>query len=127
MDSTITTEPSLREKAFETRKLHFDNAVKFYAPGLKRFETSEFQQSNPEAFQSISVTGAACALNAPPTTTMNSNANNDPARRAALTFICPPVVSHQQWSHEALCVGKIRDSKGIFRLASGHTPLQPGR
>ena len=63
MDSAVVSEPSLQEKAFEIRQLHFDNAVKFYAPGLKRFETSEFQQSNPEAFQSISVTGGACALN----------------------------------------------------------------
>ncbi|MCP4458637.1 MAG: radical SAM protein [Cytophagales bacterium] len=63
MDSTVANEPSLEVKAFEVRKLHFDNAIQYYAPGLKRFETSEFKQSNPEIFQSISVTGSACALN----------------------------------------------------------------
>jgi uncharacterized radical SAM superfamily protein len=62
MDSAVA-EVGIQSEAFKTRKLHFDDGVKFYAPGLKHFETSEFQQKNPMAFQSISVTGGACALN----------------------------------------------------------------
>jgi hypothetical protein len=34
----------------------------FYAPGLRRFRTSEFAGQAPERFVAVSVTGAACAL-----------------------------------------------------------------
>lgn len=36
--------------------------IYFYAPGLKRYETSEFSQRNPQGFVPISVTGGECAL-----------------------------------------------------------------
>lgn len=36
--------------------------IEFYAPGLKRWETSEWKPSNPRRFLPVSVTGAACAL-----------------------------------------------------------------
>ncbi len=36
--------------------------ITFYAPGLKRHQTSEITGQNPEEFVSISVTGTACAL-----------------------------------------------------------------
>jgi uncharacterized radical SAM superfamily protein len=36
--------------------------IEFYAPGLKRWETSEWKPENPRRFLPVSVTGAACAL-----------------------------------------------------------------
>ena len=36
--------------------------IHFYAPGLKRYRTSEYDGQDPGRFVSISVTGAACAL-----------------------------------------------------------------
>jgi uncharacterized radical SAM superfamily protein len=39
-----------------TREIHF------YAPGLKRYQTSEYAGQDPGRFVSISVTGAECAL-----------------------------------------------------------------
>jgi lipoyl synthase len=36
--------------------------IDFYAPGLKRWETSEWKPANPRRFLPVSVTGAACAL-----------------------------------------------------------------
>jgi uncharacterized radical SAM superfamily protein len=36
--------------------------IHFYAPGLKRYRTSEYAGQDPGRFVSISVTGAACAL-----------------------------------------------------------------
>jgi uncharacterized radical SAM superfamily protein len=36
--------------------------IHFQAPGFKRYETSEFQQSNRREFVSISLTGSSCAL-----------------------------------------------------------------
>ncbi len=36
--------------------------IHFYAPGLKRYRTSEYAGQEPERFVSISVTGAECAL-----------------------------------------------------------------
>lgn len=37
--------------------------IEFYAPGLKRWSTSEWQPVNPRRFLPVSVTGSACALN----------------------------------------------------------------
>lgn len=36
--------------------------IEFYAPGLKRWETSEWKPTNPRRFLPVSVTGSACAL-----------------------------------------------------------------
>ena len=36
--------------------------VHFYAPGLKRYRTSEYAEQDPGRFVSVSVTGTACAL-----------------------------------------------------------------
>ncbi|MEE9201801.1 MAG: radical SAM protein [Dehalococcoidia bacterium] len=38
-------------------------AIHFYAPGLKRYQTAEFRQRTPAAFTAVSVTGEQCALN----------------------------------------------------------------
>ena len=62
MDSTITKEKSLMDRAFAIRKANFCDDVKFYAPGLKSYNIPEFEQKNPNAFLPISITGSACAL-----------------------------------------------------------------
>ncbi|MCQ4575260.1 MAG: radical SAM protein [Candidatus Brocadiales bacterium] len=36
--------------------------IVFYAPGLKRYETEEFRQANPNNFLPVSITGKKCAL-----------------------------------------------------------------
>ena len=40
----------------------FGNKMQFYAPGLKRWQTSEWQPEKADRFLPISVTGTACAL-----------------------------------------------------------------
>jgi uncharacterized radical SAM superfamily protein len=45
-----------------TRLERFGNAIQFYAPGLKRWQSSEWQPANPRRFLPVSVTGTACAL-----------------------------------------------------------------
>jgi uncharacterized radical SAM superfamily protein len=45
-----------------TRLERFGNAIQFYAPGLKRWQSSEWQPVNPRRFLPVSVTGTACAL-----------------------------------------------------------------
>lgn len=47
---------------FEIRSQNFDNTFEFYAPGLKSWQTSEWQPTNPKRFLPISVTGSSCAL-----------------------------------------------------------------
>lgn len=44
------------------RRRRFGNAIEFYAPGLKRWQTSEWQPARANRFLPISVTGTACAL-----------------------------------------------------------------
>lgn len=56
MNAAATTEP------FRIRRAHFPDEIEFYAPGLKRWETSEWKPSNPRRFLPVSVTGSACAL-----------------------------------------------------------------
>ena len=45
------------------RRLNFDNRIVFHAPGLKRYETSEFNSHNAAEFVAVSLTGEACSLN----------------------------------------------------------------
>lgn len=47
---------------FDLRLQNFGSTIEFYAPGLKRWETSEWKPENPRRFLPISVTGSACAL-----------------------------------------------------------------
>ncbi len=47
---------------FDLRLANFGPTMEFYAPGLKRWETSEWQPANPRRFLPVSVTGGACAL-----------------------------------------------------------------
>jgi uncharacterized radical SAM superfamily protein len=61
-DFNLTTTLSLQEQAFATRRAHFTDEIKFFAPGLKHYAIPEFEQQNPLAFLPISLTGSACAL-----------------------------------------------------------------
>ncbi len=49
-------------RGFAIRRTHFDDTIEFYAPGLKRWETTEWKPINPRRFLPVSVTGGACAL-----------------------------------------------------------------
>jgi lipoyl synthase len=46
----------------EIRRANFPDRMRFHAPGLKRYSTSEFTSQDAAEFVSISVTGNACAL-----------------------------------------------------------------
>ena len=46
----------------DVRRANFPDVMDFYAPGLKRWQTSEWVPANPRRFLSVSVTGSACAL-----------------------------------------------------------------
>lgn len=56
MNSTTVTDP------MAVRRANFPDAMDFYAPGLKRWRTSEWTPGNPRRFLPVSVTGSACAL-----------------------------------------------------------------
>ena len=44
------------------RRRHFPDTIRFHAPGMKRYRTSEYGSHDAAEFVSISVTGAAgCA------------------------------------------------------------------
>ncbi len=47
----------------EQRKAAFGNQIEFFAPGLKRWQTSEWRPENSRRFLPVSVTGQSCALN----------------------------------------------------------------
>lgn len=57
--NALATAPS---DAFAVRRQHFPDEINFHAPGLKRYRTSAFVQTNPRAWLPISLTGDACAL-----------------------------------------------------------------
>ncbi len=60
-DFSLEIPASLRA-AFEVRRERFDNAIRFYAPGVKRYETDEFANCGGCSFQGVSITGPGCAL-----------------------------------------------------------------
>jgi uncharacterized radical SAM superfamily protein len=47
---------------WEVRRRNFGNKIRFFAPSLKRYTTSEFNQSCSCYFKPVSVTGGRCAL-----------------------------------------------------------------
>ncbi|MFI5284215.1 MAG: radical SAM protein [Candidatus Dormibacterales bacterium] len=49
-------------KGLKLRRERFGNAMEFYAPGLKRWQTAEWRLQKHNRFLPISVTGTACAL-----------------------------------------------------------------
>ncbi len=56
------TVATLEQDPFEVRRANFTDEISFFAPGLKRYSTAEFEQKVPRAFLPISLTGSACAL-----------------------------------------------------------------
>lgn len=48
--------------AMAVRHRHFPEVMDFYAPGLKRWQSSEWRPRNPRRFLPVSVTGPSCAL-----------------------------------------------------------------
>ncbi len=54
--------PAVASAAAATRRANFPDVMDFYAPGLKRWQTSEWTPANPRRFLPVSVTGSACAL-----------------------------------------------------------------
>jgi len=48
--------------AFRTRRENFPDEMDFFAPGLKRYATTEVVQSHPRAWLPVSLTGSGCAL-----------------------------------------------------------------
>ena len=46
----------------ELRRAHFGDGIRFHAPGLQPYSTTEYAAHDAKEFVSISVTGASCAL-----------------------------------------------------------------
>jgi uncharacterized radical SAM superfamily protein len=46
----------------DVRRANFPDVMDFYAPGLKRWQSSEWAPVSPRRFLPVSVTGSACAL-----------------------------------------------------------------
>ncbi len=55
---TLSATPDI----LDLRKQTFGNVIEFFAPGLKKWETTEWNPANARRFLPISVTGDACAL-----------------------------------------------------------------
>ena len=54
--------PQIDPACMRIRRANFADRMRFHAPGLKRYSTSEFSCQDAAEFVSISVTGSACAL-----------------------------------------------------------------
>lgn len=54
--------PAAMTDGMRLRRHHFGDGIEFYAPGLKRWQTAEWQPERANRFLPISVTGTACAL-----------------------------------------------------------------
>lgn len=59
MSTDALVEPA---EAMRVRRENFGNTIEFYAPGLKRWQSSEWVPEKPNRFLPVSVTGTACAL-----------------------------------------------------------------
>jgi uncharacterized radical SAM superfamily protein len=51
------------QKAFDIRKRNFTSDIYFFAPSLKRYETTEFSNTGKPVFVPVSLTGPSCSLN----------------------------------------------------------------
>jgi uncharacterized radical SAM superfamily protein len=58
----MTAQVTQPTAGFVIRQANFADEIEFYAPGLKRWQTSEWTPTNPRRFLPVSVTGGACAL-----------------------------------------------------------------
>ena len=47
---------------FNIRKNNFDNAIHFYAPSIKAYETEDFKNEKTDSFPPLSITGNSCSL-----------------------------------------------------------------
>ena len=54
--------PAVDPICMEVRRGNFPDRIRFHAPGLKRFQTSEYSSQDVAEFASVSLTGGACAL-----------------------------------------------------------------
>ena len=52
----------MSDTCMAVRRANFPDRIRFHAPGLKRYATSEYSCQDAQEFVSVSVTGAACAL-----------------------------------------------------------------
>lgn len=64
MSAQVPTPATLVDhaEAMRVRRENFGTAIEFYAPGLKRWQSSEWVPEKANRFLPISVTGTACAL-----------------------------------------------------------------
>ncbi len=58
---TVRT-PVIDPACLEIRRANFPDRISFHAPGLKRYETTEYDGHDAAEFVSVSVTGTSCAL-----------------------------------------------------------------
>jgi uncharacterized radical SAM superfamily protein len=59
---TATVETAVETAGMRQRRQVFGDTIEFYAPGLKRWQTSEWKPKKANRFLPVSVTGTACAL-----------------------------------------------------------------
>ena len=62
MPLTVAADATQLLSPAQIRKANFPDVMDFYAPGLKRWQSSEWVPENPRQFLPVSVTGSACAL-----------------------------------------------------------------
>lgn len=63
-EHALVTAPTFAiDKCMDIRRANFPDRIIFHAPGLKRYQTSEYTTHDATAFIPISLTGTACALN----------------------------------------------------------------
>ncbi len=54
--------PAEESPGMQLRRRRFGDGIEFYAPGLKRWQTPEWQPERANRFLPVSITGTACAL-----------------------------------------------------------------
>ena len=60
---TVSDEQTLVDPScLDIRRRHFPDRIRFHAPGLKHYRSSEYSDQKVTEFVSISVTGSSCAL-----------------------------------------------------------------
>jgi lipoyl synthase len=59
---TAIADPKSCLTPFSVRLEHFGRRIDFHAPGLKRYATEELEQTTPDRFTAVSLTGSKCAL-----------------------------------------------------------------
>ncbi len=88
MASGILGQSDLKQQAFAVRRTYFPDEIDFYAPGLKRYSTEEFEQKRPRAFLPISLTGSSCALQCDHCESKILEPMISPAKDESLFYLC---------------------------------------